>query len=106
VGDGSDWDDLLRVQEGVGPKVVSLDMVKVRGVFERRVLPVQFLHPPVDIRISMADIADVTFEVSDVDRIEANDGNPKPNVGFGQLFADEEFLALENLFDFVQGFEH
>jgi len=27
---------------------------------------------PVDIRISMADIADVTFEMSDVDWIEAN----------------------------------
>lgn len=27
---------------------------------------------PVDIRVSMTDIADVTFEVSDVDRIEAN----------------------------------
>ena len=27
---------------------------------------------PVDVRISMTDIADITFEVPDVDRIEAN----------------------------------
>ena len=72
----------------------------------------------------MADIADVAFEVSDVDRVEANlggrrkvsalagsyrmgrwlgayDGDPKPDVGFGKSITDEEFLALENLLDFI-----
>ena len=67
---------------------MSLDVVKVCRVLERRVFPVQLLHPPnprvsrhtlrhktnqpVDIWISMADITDVTFEVSDVDWIEAD----------------------------------
>ena len=32
--------------KGVRPKVVSLDMVKVRGVLERSILPIQLLHPP------------------------------------------------------------
>lgn len=68
---------------------MSLDVVKVRGVLERRVFPVQLLHPPnpgpvsvcaptyrankpVDIRISMADIADITFEMPDIDWIKAD----------------------------------
>ena len=76
--------------ESVGPEVVGFDVVKVRGVPERGVLPIQLLHPPetlgqsrhdtlgyetsqpVDIRISMADIADVAFEVSDIDWIETD----------------------------------
>jgi len=106
VGDRSDRDDPLRVQESVGPEVVGFDVVKVRGVLERRVLPVQLLHPPVDIRISMADIADVTFEVPDIDWIETDDSDPKPNVCLGQLIPDDGFLALEYLFDLVQGLEH
>ena len=36
---------------------------------------------------------------------EMHDGDPKPNASFGQLIADEEFLALEHLFDLVQGLE-
>jgi len=33
--------------ESVGPEVVGLDVVKVCGVLERGVLPVQLLHPPI-----------------------------------------------------------
>jgi len=106
VGNRPYRNDPLWVYESVGPEVVSLDVVKVRGVLERGVFPVQLLHPPVDIRISMADITDVTFEVSDVDRIEADDSDPKPDVSFCELITDEEFLALERLFDLVQGLEH
>ena len=32
--------------EGVGPEIVSLDVVKVRGVLECGVFPVELLHPP------------------------------------------------------------
>ena len=31
-------------------------------------------NQPVDVRISVADVADVTFEMSDIDRIEADLG--------------------------------
>jgi len=106
VGNGSYRNDPLRIQEGVGPEIVSLYVIKVRGVLESRVLPVKLFHPPVDIRISVADIADITFEVSDVDWIEANDSDPEPNISFGQLITDEEFLALEYPLDLVQGLEH
>ena len=108
---------------------MSLDVVKVRGVLESRVLPVQLLHPPVDIRISVTNIANVALEVPDINRVEANliwltqnvslSGNkrrfskasthhrdPKPDISFGQLIADEKFLSLEYLLDFVQGLEH
>ena len=40
--------------DGVRPEVVSLDVVEVRGVLKRRVLPVQLLHPPdPKIRVGM-----------------------------------------------------
>ena len=64
MGDRSNRDDPLRVHlrdvsvmapihistgktayKGVGPEVVGLDMVKVRGVLERGIPPVQPLHP-------------------------------------------------------------
>lgn len=108
---------------------MSLDVVKVRGVLKSRVLPVQPLHPPVDIRISITNIANVALEVPDVDRVEANliwstrnvnlSGNkrrfskakthyrdPKPDISFSQLIADEKFLSLEYLLDFIQALEH
>ena len=70
VGDGSNRDNLLRVNltntshvrsqfpyvvrrlveatyKGVGPEVVSLDVVKVRRILERGVFPIQIFHPPV-----------------------------------------------------------
>ena len=28
------------------PKVVSLDVVEIRGILERRILPIQIFHPP------------------------------------------------------------
>ena len=65
MGDRSDRDDPLRVHlhnvhvnhgpngyirkvayDGVRPEVMGFDVVKVRRVLERRVLPVQLLHPP------------------------------------------------------------
>jgi len=106
VGNGSYRDDPLWIQEGVRPEIVSLDVIEVRGVLECGVLPVQPLHPPADIRISMADIADIAFEVSDVDRIEANDSDPKPDVRFGQLIADKEFFIFKHLFDLVKSLEY
>ena len=67
MGDWSNGDNLLRINLAdarhfshrsdpsvwevtymwVGPEVVSLDVVKVRRVLERRVLPIQFFHPPI-----------------------------------------------------------
>ena len=120
MGDGSNRDNLLRVNltntshvrsqfpyvvrrlgeatyKGVGPEVVSLDVVKVRRILERGVFPIQIFHPPVfhqfqsdiqhtriyprkhmkhnkpvDIRVPMTNIADVAFEVPNIDRVEAN----------------------------------
>jgi len=40
--------------DGVRPEIVSLDVVKVRGVLKRRDLPVQLFHPPnPQIRVDM-----------------------------------------------------
>ena len=39
-------------------------------------------------------------------KTKTHDGNPEPNVSFGQLIADEELLALEHLFDPAQGLKY
>jgi len=78
----------------------------------------------------MADIADITFEMSDVDwiktdldrlqkvrppknkhekrrcNVKTHDRDPEPDVGFSEVITNEEFLALEQLFNLVQGLEY
>lgn len=46
--------------------VVPLDVVELGGILEGRVVPVEVTQPPVDVRVSRADVADVAFEVLDV----------------------------------------
>jgi len=46
---------------------MTLDVLKYSGVFERRRLPVEFPHPGVEGGVTGADVADVAFEVLDVD---------------------------------------
>lgn len=53
--------------------VVPLDVVEARRVLESRLGPIQPAHPPVQSRISSADILQVDFEMLSVDRIEANE---------------------------------
>jgi hypothetical protein len=75
------------------PVVVSLDMLKVGRLFERRDIPIQFLHPPREQKrtqrlrghpsednlhtpvngwVSAANRAEVALEMANIHRIEAN----------------------------------
>jgi hypothetical protein len=40
---------------------MDLDVLKVRGILERGVVPVQVPHPPVDLRVFVPDLADVAL---------------------------------------------
>ena len=44
-------------------------------------------HPLVKMWVSRSDIADVALEVLNVDRVEADDGGEKPDIGFRYLWA-------------------
>ncbi|KAI3478449.1 hypothetical protein L1887_59657 [Cichorium endivia] len=50
----------------------------------RGVVPVEVLHPLVDVRVSVADGAQVALEVRKVDGVEADDGGVEADVGLGE----------------------
>lgn len=65
--------------------VMILDMFKLGRFAKGRHIPIQVPHPVVQRRVARADIADVAFEMLDVDGIEADDGRVETDVGFGDL---------------------
>lgn len=54
------------------PIIVHLDMLEVARVLECSVVPVQLAHPLVQVRVPVADRAQVALEMREVDGIEAN----------------------------------
>lgn len=58
---------------GVTLGVVPLDVVEARRILEGRLGPIQPAHPPVQSRISSANVFQVDFEMLSIDRIEANE---------------------------------
>lgn len=71
----ADRSDSKGVDLGVAPRVVPLDVLKLRRLLERGDIPVQVAHPPVQRRVPRADVADVALEVLDVDGVEADEGD-------------------------------
>jgi hypothetical protein len=75
--------DLILIDLPMTLRIMLLDMFKLRGVLERRHIPVQMAHPLMQRRVPRANIADVALEVLHVHGIEADDGCEQPHVGFG-----------------------
>lgn len=69
-------------------RVVLLDVLELRRVAERVLVPVQLAHPAVQVRVPGADVAQVALEVLHVHGIEAHDGRVQPDVGLGQAGAE------------------
>lgn len=67
---------------------MHLDLIEVCRLAKCRVVPVQIPKPAVDSWIPMADIANVAFEESYVDRIEANDRYKESHIHLCQVFAE------------------
>ena len=68
-------------------RIMFLDMLKLRRLPKRRHLPVQMPHPAVQGGETRADVAEVAFEVLDVDGVEADYGCVEADVGFGDVGA-------------------
>lgn len=62
--------------------IMFLDMFKLSRVLEGREIPIQMLEPLVERGVSGANVADIAFEVLDVDGIEADDCGVEADVGF------------------------
>lgn len=83
------------VDLGVAPRVVPLDVLKLRRLLERRLVPVQVAHPPVQRRVPGADVADVALEVLHVDGVEADEGDEAAEHEYmGKPFGQEEELTV------------
>ena len=57
----AEWSDLILVDDRLS-RISSLDMFKIGGVLERRVVPVQVSQPSVDRRVAMADVSLIALE--------------------------------------------
>lgn len=71
-------------------RVVLPDVLKLRRLAERRDVPEQMAQPPVDGRVSRANVADVGLEMLHVDRVEAHDRGEEADVRFGDGGAEVE----------------
>lgn len=100
------WNDSVRIDVGVTLEVVSLDTVEISGVLESGVVPVEVLHPLVDLGVAVSNGSVVALEVGKVDGIESDDGGEQPDVGFGQLVGVQVGSAVfQHLFDAIEALE-
>lgn len=54
------------------PIIMRLDMLEVACVLERRDGPIQLAHPAVKVRVPITYGANIAFEVTDIDWVEAD----------------------------------
>jgi len=73
---------------------VCLDVVELGRRLERVVFPVQVFHPPVNIRITAADSAEVAFEVTMIHWVKPNDGSEESSICLCELVAYEVLFPL------------
>ena len=66
-------------------RIMFLNMFELRRFPKRRHIPIQMPQPFMQRWVSGADVADVAFEMLDVDGVEADDGRVETDVGFGDL---------------------
>lgn len=90
------------------PRIMPLDVIKLRRLLKRRVVPVQVAHPLVQARVAAANVANVALEVLHVHRVEARQRHVQPNIRLGEGLAEEVRavgLRGEVLFCAVEGLE-
>lgn len=81
--------------------MTHLDVVEISRILESRLLPIQVLHPSIDLRIVMSDRASA-LEMTSVDWIVADCGGVQADIGFCQGIADEVVFAFEMLVQAVK----
>lgn len=79
----------IGVDLGVAPRVMPLDVIKLRRLLKRGMVPVQVAHPLVQARVAAADVANVALEVLHVHRVEARQRHVQPHVSLGDVLAEE-----------------
>lgn len=82
--------DLIFVDLAMALRIMVLDMLELCRLSERRYVPVQMAHPLVEVWVSRSNVADVAFEMLDVDRVEADNGGVEPNICLGDGWRGEK----------------
>lgn len=78
----------MRINLRMALGVMFFDMFKLRCVTKRRHAPTKILQPFVQRQIPGSDIADVAFEMLNVNWVEADDGCVETHVGFCDLVSE------------------
>ena len=96
------------VDIGMTFAVVFLDMLEVGRLLELRMVPVHAFEPVVQDRILASYHTEVTFEVLNIDRVEADQSTEYPHIDFGHLIAEDvrAFILVGNLLELVQTGEY
>jgi hypothetical protein len=96
-------------------------VLKVGRLLERRHIPVQVLHPAINVGVIVSNRAEIAFKVTMVDWVESDlpcelklvmclmwltgstyNGGVQANVGLGQPVADIIVLSFDHLLQAVQ----
>ena len=67
-------------------RVMVLNMLKLRRVLERGIIPIQMSHPLVQVRKSTPNIADIALEMLYIDRIEAHNSGVQADISFSDVW--------------------
>lgn len=96
-----------RVDLVVALHVVTLDMLELGSSPKGWVPPIEGPQPFVDGRVAASDVANVAFEVLDIDRIETDQRDEETDVNFRQLGPEIEWAAggSEMMLDSIEMFE-
>lgn len=73
----------------MAPCIMPLDVIKLRRLLKRRMVPVQVTQPLVQARVAAANVANVALEVLHVHRVEARQRHVQPDVRLGEGLAEE-----------------
>ena len=103
----------MRINLPMTLSIVFLDMFELRRLPKSGHVPIQMPQPLMQRRKARADVADVAFEMLDVDGVEADDGRVEADIGFGdgcpevvgcRVFCEVGFGAVEGGEEWVDGF--
>lgn len=106
-GNWPEWSNPIRVNNHHS-RISSLYMLKVGGVFECRVVPVQVSQPGVNRRVAMADVSLIALEETIIGDIKADYCDVQTDIRLSKSIADQEggaarALSRYNLFNSIEG---
>ncbi len=70
------------------PRVMPFNVLELRRLSERRNIPIQLPHPPMQVWIPRSDVSEIRLEVLHVHAVKSDDGGEKADIGFGDAVVE------------------